>query len=148
MLFEYFEPFYILRLQRGEEVIQSLKYFVEKENIPSGILWGIGAMEEVEIGYFNDRKKDYLKKKFKNSVEILSLSGSITKIEKKPYIHIHCVIGDEKHRCFGGHLFSGKITATGEIYIYKLKKEIKRKKDVNEPFFLLHLKKSFRKDGL
>lgn len=144
MFYDFIEPFYILRLQRGEEVIQSLKNFIQKEKIPSGILLGIGAMEDVEIGYFDDLKKKYLKKKFKKSMEILSLSGSISSIEDKPYIHIHCVIGDEKLKCFGGHLFEGKITATCEIYIYKLKKKIKRIKDKNEPFYLLELKNSFR----
>lgn len=148
MFFDYFKPFYILRLVRGEEIISTLRFFAEKKKIPSGILWGIGAMRNVEIGYFNDKKKEYLKKKFRKSVEILNLAGSISFIEKKPYIHIHCTIGDEKLKCFGGHLFSGEITATAEIYIYYLNKKIMRKKDEIEPFFLLDLKKSFKKDKL
>lgn len=140
MFYSYLEPFYILRLKRGEEIISSLRNFVEKNKIPSGLLWGIGAMENVEIGYFDDKKKDYLKKNLKKSMEILNLSGSISILNGKPYIHIHCTLSDEKLKCFGGHLFSGKITATAEIYIFKLKRKIYRIKDENEPFYLLKLK--------
>ncbi len=146
MHFDFFEPFYLLRLLRGEELITSLKNFAKKENIPAGLLWGIGAMEEVEIGYFDDKKKDYIRKKFRKSVEILSLQGSISWIENKPYIHIHCVIGDQNLKCFGGHFFKGKITATAEIYIYKLKKKIFRIKDEKEPFYFLNLKKNYIKE--
>lgn len=142
MFFDWFKPFYILRLVRGEEIISSLRYFVQKKKIPSGILWGIGAVKNVEIGYFDDKRKEYLKKKFRKSLEILSLSGSISCIENKPYVHIHCVLGDEKLKGFGGHLFSGITSATAEIYIYPLNKKIYRKKDDMEPFFLLNLKKS------
>lgn len=140
MFYSYFEPFYILRLSRGEEIISSLRNFVEKIKVPSGLLWGIGAMEKAEIGYFDDKKKDYLKKNFKKSMEILNLSGSISILNNKPYIHIHCTISDEKLRCFGGHLFFGTVTATAEIYIFKLKRKIYRIKDENEPFYLLKLK--------
>lgn len=140
MFYSYLEPFYILRLKRGEEIINSLRNFVVKNKIPSGLLWGIGAMENVEIGYFDDKKKDYLKKNFKKSMEILNLSGSISILNGKPYIHIHCTISDEKFRCFGGHFFSGIVTATAEIYIFKLKRKIYRIKDENEPFYLLKLK--------
>lgn len=143
MFFDYFKPFYILRLVRGEEIINSLRCFVENKKIPSGILWGIGAIKNVEIGYFDDKKKEYLKKKYKKSLEILSLSGSISFIENKPYIHIHCVLGDEKLKGLGGHLFSGITSATVEIYIYSLSRKICRKKDESEPFFLLNLKNSF-----
>lgn len=146
MFFDYFKPFYILRLVRGEEIISSLRFFAEKKRIPSGILWGIGAMRNVEIGYFDDRKKEYLKRRFRKSVEILNLTGSISYIEKKPYIHIHCTIGDKGLKCFGGHLFSGEITATAEIYINILTKKIMRERDEIEPFFLLKLKNSFEKD--
>ncbi|MEJ5166280.1 MAG: PPC domain-containing DNA-binding protein [Thermoanaerobaculia bacterium] len=148
MFFDCFKPFYILRLVRGEEIISSLRFFVEKKKIPSGILWGIGAVKNAEIGYFDDKKKEYLKKKFKKSLEILSLSGSISLIENKPYIHLHCVLGDEKLKGFGGHLFSGITSATAEIYIYTLKRKIYRKKDEEEPFFLLHLKKILKKEEL
>lgn len=140
MFYSYFEPFYILRLSRGEEIISSLKNFAQKNKIPSGLLWGIGAMENVEIGYFYDKKKDYLKKNFKKSMEILNLTGSISILNNKPYIHIHCTLSDEKLKCFGGHLFSGKITATAEIYIFKLKRKIYRIKEENESFYLLKLK--------
>jgi predicted DNA-binding protein with PD1-like motif len=148
MLYDFISPFYIIRLSRGEEIIYSLKEFVEKESIPSGIILGIGAMEEVEIGYFDDMAKYYKKKIFKKSVEILSLQGSISWIEEKPYIHIHCVIGDEKLRSYGGHLFSGRITATAEIYIFVLKEMVLRTKDKKEPFYLLDLKKKFLKEDL
>ncbi len=144
MFLIYTNPFYIIRLERGEEIIYSIKEFLKKEKIPSGILWGIGALEELEIGYFQEEKKEYIRKKINKTMEILNLTGSVSYIDDKPYLHIHGTFGDENFNAYGGHFFYGKVGATAEIYILKLKKRLKRVKDKIEPFYFLDLPKFLR----
>lgn len=140
MFYEFFKPFYILRLERGEEAISTIKKFVEKEKIKAGLIFGIGAMENVEIGYYDYEKKDYIKKSFEKPVEVLSLNGSISNIDEKPYLHIHSVISDENLNSHGGHFFKGFVSATLEVYIFPLKGKLKRYKDEKENFYFLKLK--------
>ena len=139
MYADFVDPFYLIRLKRGEEIIRTLVSWAGHAGIPGGMLSGLGAMREVTLGYFDDAKREYLRKEFKEPVEILSLSGGISSLHDKPYIHIHAVIGDAEGRVWGGHLFGGTITATGEIYVLPARRKISRVPDPDEPFNLLDL---------
>ncbi len=46
---------YLVRLDREEEVIETLASFVAAQKIPCGILQGIGAVNNLELGYFDTR---------------------------------------------------------------------------------------------
>jgi len=139
MYADFVDPFYLIRLKRGEEVIRTLASWAGQAGIPGGMLSGLGAMKEVTLGYFDDTKREYRKWEFKDPVEILSLSGGISILHDKPYIHLHAVIGDAEGRAWGGHLFQGIITATGEIYVLPARRKIARVPDSEGPFNLLDL---------
>ena len=74
---------------------------------------------------------------------VANLEGPVTRratpAEDKPYIHLHATVSDREGRAFGGHLFRGTITATGEMYILPSRIPLVRAKDPVEPFFLLDL---------
>ena len=48
---------YVMRLNKGEEVIEQLKIFATNENVLTGEITGIGASNKVEIGLFNTETK-------------------------------------------------------------------------------------------
>ena len=50
---------YILRLDRGEELISSLKKFCKKEKIGAGFFWGLGSAARMELAYYDLGKKKY-----------------------------------------------------------------------------------------
>ena len=108
---------FFLRLDKDEEIISTLINFVADKNIQSGVITGIGALTEVTLGYFNRREKKYLQRVFGDIYELLSLNGSISYTGEAPVIHAHCVLGDADYRTHGGHLFSGLVAVTGEVYI-------------------------------
>ena len=108
---------YLVRLFRGEEVIGSLTSLAEKEKIQSGFLFGLGAVANPKLGYFDLKTKEYQSETFEGEFEIVNLTGNISQLDGKPFIHAHMTISDEECRAFGGHLFSAQIHATGEISI-------------------------------
>jgi len=57
---------YFLRIDKGEEIISTITDFIARENIQSGAISGIGALTDVELGYFDRVRKEYLKKTFNN----------------------------------------------------------------------------------
>ncbi|MFH0931320.1 MAG: PPC domain-containing DNA-binding protein, partial [Candidatus Zixiibacteriota bacterium] len=69
MHYKKFGNVYVLRLETGEEIIASLKRFVKKEKIEGGFFYGLGAVKNVTLGYFNLEKKEYKEKTFKEGFE-------------------------------------------------------------------------------
>ena len=62
MNYRKFENQYVIRLDRGEEIVESLKTIAEKENIKLAYLTGIGAVGNVQPVCLIQKKK-YLKAK-------------------------------------------------------------------------------------
>jgi predicted DNA-binding protein with PD1-like motif len=133
------DPFWVLRLLRDEEIIATLAAWAGSAAIGSGTVSGLGAMRDVTLGYYDESTREYAKREHPGPVEILSLSGGIAALDGKPYIHIHAAVSDRDGRAFGGHLFRGTVTATGEIYVLPGRMPLARVKDAVEPFFLLDL---------
>jgi uncharacterized protein len=132
---------YLLRLERGEEVMQSLLKFVKKYNIKSGFLVGLGACEDLELGYFDAVKGEYRNKKFPAEYEVTNLTGNISYLENEPIAHVHITLSDDKFQAVAGHLWNGFVSGTVEIYITAFGSVIKRTKDDVTGLNLLNLAK-------
>ncbi|MFA6273536.1 MAG: PPC domain-containing DNA-binding protein [Candidatus Paceibacterota bacterium] len=112
------EEGYVIKLEKGEEIVESLAQFCAENYIKSGMISGIGGSDDVSIKYFDKEKKEYINKKFNDQdYEIISLTGNISLIEEKPFPHIHIMIGDSEYKTFGGHLGFAVISITCEIFI-------------------------------
>lgn len=111
---------YILKLESGEEILESLVAFIEKNRIPSGYFQVIGGVTDVELGYFDLKKNDYDRHTYDGDYELITASGNISDVEGKPFVHTHAVFSDEKFRTFSGHLFKAIVTITVEIFLFPL----------------------------
>lgn len=126
MEYKKFENHYILRLEKGEEVIEKIKELCIKENITLASISGLGASNLVEIGLFNVNTKEYKTKIYEGMFEITSLIGNISKKDNDIYLHLHINFSDETNIVKGGHLVKCNISATGEIIITKINGEVQR----------------------
>lgn len=126
MEYKKFENHYILRLEKGEEVIEKIKELCIKENITLASISGLGAINLVEIGLFNVNTKEYKTKIYEGMFEITSLIGNISKKDDDIYLHLHINFSDETNIVKGGHLVKCNISATGEIIITKINGEVQR----------------------
>ena len=104
MEFKKFNDTYVIRLNKGEEVISSLKELCKNEDIKLAEITGLGAANLVEIGVFNVNTKEYNTKIFEGMFEITSLVGNATRKDGEVYLHIHINFGDEDGIVKGGHL--------------------------------------------
>src|SRR4030066_576281 len=130
---------YVVRLFRGEEVVSSLLEIAERENILSGFVMGLGAVTEVKLGYYELETKEYRSQMFNEDYEIGSLVGNLAQVDGKAFLHAHITISDKDCKAFAGHLFSAKIYATGEFFIYTFDKKIERTLDDDVGLKLLDL---------
>ena len=121
----------IVVLNKGDRLIETITHLVEKHEIKGGFISGIGALSNVELGYYQLEKKTYLRKTFQeDDYELLSLKGNITLKENAPYVHVHAVLGRKDFSTFGGHLFEATVAVTVELTIVPFGKMPRR--EINE----------------
>ena len=75
-------------------MVQCLTKLCEQEDISLAEVSGLGAASEVELGLFDTDTKAFQGKCLKGAYEIASLTGSITRKDGEPYLHLHGVIGN------------------------------------------------------
>ncbi len=120
---------YVLRIDKGEEVIKCIQEFCKEQGIKLGIISGIGAADRVTVGLFEVSTKEYHSQELVGEYEMTSLMGSVTTKEGEVYLHIHANISDAKYQTFGGHLNSAYVSATAEIIIDAFDGEVERRFD-------------------
>ncbi|MCD8089361.1 MAG: DUF296 domain-containing protein, partial [Clostridiales bacterium] len=118
---------YIIRLNKGEEILETISALCEKENIKAGFVTGLGAANDIEIGIFDTVKKEYFKRSYKGDYEIAALVGNISRQNGAPYLHFHITIGNpQTEKYAAGHLSKCVISATGEIYLTAVDADVDR----------------------
>ena len=84
-------------------------------------------MDDVELGLFKTKEKEYVSRRYQGDFEIISLQGSISQKSKETYIHVHLSVADIEQKCFGGHCNSAVVSATCELTINVIEGGIDRK---------------------
>ena len=129
MLYKRFNDTYMLRIDKGEEVIRSLMELCEKENICLAQVDAIGAADSAAIGVYDLETSSYHREDLPFFMEIASLSGSVTEMNGKPYIHLHTALADQQNKTHAGHVIEITIGATCEMFVRLLPGEVIRKRD-------------------
>ncbi|MFW6034718.1 MAG: PPC domain-containing DNA-binding protein [Halothermotrichaceae bacterium] len=120
---------YILRIDRGEEIVKKLEEFCENEDIKVGTIEGLGAVDRAEIGLFVTGEKEYHSTVLTGDHEITSLKGNITRKDGEVYLHLHINLSDESYNTRGGHLNSATVSGTCEVFVREVNGNIGRKFD-------------------
>ena len=86
---------YAVKIETGEEIIATLTGFARCENVRAGLLSGLGAVGECELGFFIRSTKQYVRRVFPGEHEIGSLTGNFSELDGEPFPHCHVVIAGE-----------------------------------------------------
>ena len=129
MQYKQFGSTYMIRIDLGEEILESLKEVCEAEHIRLGRVEAIGAADHAVIGVYDPAKKEYYPEQIDRFAEIASLNGSITAMEGKPYIHLHATLADQDHVIHGGHVLEMRVGATCEMFVTVFDGEVTRQKN-------------------
>jgi predicted DNA-binding protein with PD1-like motif len=108
---------YALRIDSGEEIIASLRAFAAAEGVRCGLISGLGAVGEADLGFFVRSSREYITRRFEGEHEIGVLTGNFSDLEGEPFPHCHIVIAGEDFVAHTGHLFRGVVTVTCEVQI-------------------------------
>lgn len=130
---------YLIRLHKGEEILESLKSFCKENNIESGFAMMIGAISSVNLALYELNKKEYFRKSFDGAFEIASMSGNITKMNGELITHIHGIYSDKNFETIAGHVDRAVVSATCEILLTTFENKISRQKSEEIGLNLLDL---------
>lgn len=129
----------VVRIDKGEELVDSLKTLCRTLDIQLGSIIGIGATDKVTVGLMNTKTKKYQSKEFTGDHEIAPLIGNITRMNGDVYLHLHITICNVEHKALGGHLTSAVISATFEGVIDVIKGTVNREHDDESGLNILSL---------
>ena len=128
---------FIIKIEKGEKSVDTLKSFLLEKGIKSAWFTAIGAASEVDLAFYDSVNKEYVSKVFEGDFEITSLIGNVSTMEDKVVIHSHITLSNTEYNTFGGHLNEVTISGTLEIMLHPLEVDLKRKKDEETQLNLL-----------
>lgn len=139
MKYQRFEQTIIVRMDKGEDIVEQVKNVALKEKIKLASISALGAINEFTVGVFKTKEKKYYANEFKGDFEIVSLTGTINTMNDEYYSHMHLSAGNDQGQVFGGHLNKAIVSATCEMVIQIINGEVERYFDEEVGLNLLKL---------
>ena len=124
-------PNHVLVLAKGEEVVQTITDFCERAKIHGAWVQGIGAVKHVQIGYYDEKSKEYVFKIEPGPFEVAAMQGNVASVDGKPFAHIHAVLSrmDDSLACIGAHLKAAVVSVTLEVFLTPIDIPLNRRYD-------------------
>ncbi len=109
-------PDWMLRLDDGQDLFETLSGFAEREKVTAAaVLFGIGMFRKATFGYWDGQQ--YRPEELAAPHEVVALHGSIARADGAPSIHLHGAVAGPDHRLIGGHLLRATVGVLQEMVI-------------------------------
>ncbi len=119
----------VVRMDKGENIMETLKALCAKEDIRLAQVDALGAVDHAEIGVFDPEQRAYCREELNEFLEITSLAGSVTRMDGQVYLHLHTTLAGQDHRVHGGHVIEMRVGLTCEMFVRVLPGELTRRPD-------------------
>ena len=129
MEYRQFQDTYVIRMDRGEEVVAALTEFCSREGVKLASVSALGAADHVTIGLYDVGAKQYHRRTFEEPMEITSLLGNVSTKDGETYLHLHINLCRADMSVIGGHLNECRISATCEMFVRRLDGAVERRLD-------------------
>ena len=111
---------YVVRLDKGELLIEHLTALVRQEELQGAWISGLGAAQWVELGFYQLEAQTYHWQRLDKLLEITALSGNVAWKDDEPVLHIHGSFADEQLRGYGGHVKELAVGGTCEVFLHRM----------------------------
>jgi hypothetical protein len=123
---------YLVRLERGEPTLESLKGFADRRRLGFALIRAIGTFQRLTLGYYDSVARTYHEQTFDEPLEVLNLSGNIAKGENgERIVHAHVTLTRPDYTTLGGHLVEATVGPTLEVVVETLPVTIHRFHDAD-----------------
>lgn len=110
---------WLVRLKKGELLVENLTKLVRDEQIQGAWISGLGGALWAELGYYDLEDKKYYWQKRDDLPEITSLQGNVAWKDGEPVLHIHGSFSDTNLQGVGGHVKELMVGGTCEILLHR-----------------------------
>ena len=117
-----------VNIKHGDDLLKSISEYCQENDIKSGFISVIGALQKAKFGYYNQREKKYYENTVDEPVEIVSCLGNISLKNGKSFVHAHISVAKADGNVFGGHLNEGCIVFAAECVIFELTGDLLERK--------------------
>jgi hypothetical protein len=108
---------YLLVFAEGEEVIETLTAFAKDRSIAGAHFSALGAFREAKLAWFDCDAREYVPIVVDEQVEVASLVGNVAVFDEGIRVHAHAVLGRRDGSTVAGHVVSGRVRPTLEVFL-------------------------------
>jgi uncharacterized protein len=108
---------YLVLLEPGDEMVRCLIQFAREQEVDTALVSGIGAVSELELGAGGGRDRDHRRSVLHESLEICSLTGTVTLVDGEPFPHLHGSFARRDHSMVGGHIYQAVCSTGAELAV-------------------------------
>jgi predicted DNA-binding protein with PD1-like motif len=126
MRFQRFGDRFLVRLESGDRVLESLNALLRAERIGFAWINGLGALRWVRLSYWNAQTLEYEPHEYEEQVEVVSLIGNAALRDGDPALHLHISLGRADLSMFGGHFNEGIVHPNLEVWLRPEQGEVVR----------------------
>ncbi len=107
---------WMLRFEDGEDLLETLGGFADREGIRAGtVVFGIGMFRRATLGYWDGSQ--YRAHEIAEPHEVVGLHGTIARADDRPSLHLHAALAGPDHRLVGGHVMRATVGVLQEVLV-------------------------------
>lgn len=120
---------YTLVFESGDSVVDELLAFAAEHDLSASHLTAIGAFRGAMLGFYDVAAKRFEEIPVEEQVEVVSMTGNITRYEASTQLHAHVVLGRRDGSTVGGHLLGATVHPTLEMMLVETPGTLQRRHD-------------------
>ena len=129
MEYRSFDRTILVRLDKGDNIVESLLSVAASEGVTLASVSGIGAVDTMTVGVWDLSLGDYERYTYLGNREINALVGNLTTKDGAPYLHLHITATGAGGMVVGGHLMEATVSLTAEIFLHLADGAVERRFD-------------------
>ena len=110
----------LIRIDKGEEILDTIFKICTVEKIYGAVFSGIGACSKAVVSSYIPEMNDFTNHEADGLLELISLSGNISREDNVPFEHTHALFSyleDGEQKVLAGHLKLALVSYTAEILL-------------------------------
>lgn len=112
---------WLIKLSKGDLLVDCLQQFIVKEQIGSAWVSGLGGVIWAELGYYDLENQEYVWQRMDDVPELVGLQGNIAWKGDDPILHLHGTLSRSDMSAVGGHIKELMAGGTIEVLVQPLK---------------------------
>jgi predicted DNA-binding protein with PD1-like motif len=119
---------FVARLEHGEDWRAQIEAFAADEGIDSAFFFGLGAVQDAELAFYDQNTQEYDSIVFEEPLEVVPAVGNVSTLDGEPFAHTHVALSRPDGTTVAGHLDSAT-TFAGELYLRAFDADLVRERD-------------------